>query len=141
MQGLAIVPALVLGLGIAKMPNSPCWLMIRNQGGKARKVLTKIRGRQNVNDELQEIHYSIATEESSNWSDLKSPVLRLPLIIGIGLAIFQQATGINTVIYYAPTILQFAGLKSAGASILASTGVETINFLFTIVEFVVRRSR
>jgi sugar porter (SP) family MFS transporter len=133
MLGLAIVPALALGLGMAKMPDSPRWLIMRNRGGQARTVLQKIRGTQAVDPELEEIHNSLATEGSSKWSDLLSPALRFPLIIGIGLAVFQQVTGINTVIYYAPTILEFSGLKSAGASILATTGVGVINVLFTIV--------
>ncbi|CAD5983767.1 Putative metabolite transport protein YwtG [Planktothrix tepida] len=133
MLGLAIVPALALALGMAKMPDSPRWLIMRNRGGQARKVLHQIRGTQNVDAELEEIHSSLATEGSSQWSDLLKPALRLPLMIGIGLAIFQQVTGINTVIYYAPTIMEFSGLKSAGASILATTGVGVINVLFTIV--------
>ncbi|MBE9143440.1 sugar porter family MFS transporter [Planktothrix mougeotii] len=133
MLGLAIVPALALALGMAKMPDSPRWLIMRNRGGQARKVLHQIRGTQNVDAELEEIHNSLATEGSSQWSDLLKPALRLPLMIGIGLAIFQQVTGINTVIYYAPTIMEFSGLKSAGASILATTGVGVINVLFTIV--------
>ncbi|MFM7448712.1 MAG: MFS transporter [Leptolyngbyaceae cyanobacterium] len=49
-----------------------------------------------------------------------------------GLAIFQQVTGINTVIYYAPTILEFSGIKSAAVSILGTTGIGVINVLFTI---------
>lgn len=133
MLGLAIVPALALGFGIAKMPNSPRWLVMKGKGAKARQVLTKIRGTQEVNEELEEIHDSLKTERSSSWSDLLTPTLRIPLTIGVGLAIFQQVTGINTVIYYAPTILQFAGIKSAGSSILVSTGVGAVNFLFTIV--------
>ena len=66
-------------------------------------------------------------------SALLSPTLRIPLIIGIGLAALQQATGINTVIYYAPTIFQFAGLGSAAASIFATIGVGVVNVLATLV--------
>jgi sugar porter (SP) family MFS transporter len=133
MLGLAIVPALALGFGMAAMPNSPRWLVMKNLGGKARADLVKIRGTQNVDAELQEIHDSLATEGSSTWSDLVKPALRLPLIIGIGLAIFQQVTGINTVIYYAPTILEFSGIKSDAVSILGTTGIGVVNVIFTIV--------
>ena len=55
------------------------------------------------------------------------------MIVGVGLAIAQQITGINTVIYYAPTIFKFAGLTSASAAILASVGVGVVNVLFTVV--------
>ena len=133
MLGLAIFPALALGIGMLKMPNSPRWLVMKNRGGQARTDLVKIRGTQNVNAELQDIHQSLATGGSSSWSDLLKPGLRLPLIIGIGLAIFQQATGINTVIYYAPTILKFSGINSNAISILGTTGIGVINVIFTLV--------
>jgi MFS family permease len=55
------------------------------------------------------------------------------MIVGVGLAIAQQLTGINTVIYYAPTIFKFSGLSSASVAILASVGVGSVNFLLTFV--------
>ena len=60
----------------------------------------------------------------------------MPLIVGLGLAVLQQLTGINTVIYYAPTIFQFSGLHSAGASIAATAGVGTVNVIATAVAIV-----
>jgi MFS family permease len=55
------------------------------------------------------------------------------MIVGIGLAIAQQLTGINTVIYYAPTIFKFAGFSSSSVAILASVGLGVINVAFTVV--------
>ena len=55
------------------------------------------------------------------------------MIVGIGLAIFQQVTGINTVIYFAPTIFQAAGLSSASAAILATAGIGVVNVVMTVV--------
>lgn len=133
MLGLAFIPALALGFGMAKMPDSPRWLMMRKSGDRTRKVLQEIRGTSSVDTEFNEIQQSLATEGSSKWSDLLKPKLRLPLIIGMGLAVFQQVTGINTVIYYAPTIMEFSGMKSAGASILATTGIGIVNVIFTII--------
>jgi MFS family permease len=66
-------------------------------------------------------------------SRLGHKAARLPLIVGIGLAVFQQVTGINTVIYFAPVIFQAAGLSSASAAILATAGVGVVNVLMTIV--------
>jgi MFS family permease len=66
-------------------------------------------------------------------SELLAPRLRRPLVIGIGLAMFQQITGINTVIYFAPTIFLSAGLSSAATSILATAGVGAVNVIMTIV--------
>jgi MFS family permease len=55
------------------------------------------------------------------------------MIVGVGLAVAQQITGINTVIYYAPTIFKFAGLSSASVAILASVGVGIVNVALTVV--------
>jgi len=82
--------------------------------------------------ELVEIESSLNKQEGS-WRELLSPALRPALIIGIGLAAFQQFTGINTVIYYAPTIFQLAGLKSNSVAILATAGVGIVNVLMTVV--------
>ena len=59
--------------------------------------------------------------------------MRPALVIGIGLAIFQQVTGINTVIYYAPVIVQSAGISSASGAILATAGIGLVNVIMTIV--------
>src|SRR5260370_39123845 len=68
-----------------------------------------------------------------HWVDLFNPTVRPALIVGIGLAVFQQITGINTVIYYAPTILQSAGIPSAFGAILATAGIGLVNVLMTFV--------
>lgn len=66
-------------------------------------------------------------------SRLGHAAARLPLIVGIGLAVFQQVTGINTVIYFAPVIFQAAGLSSASAAILATAGIGVVNVVMTLV--------
>lgn len=132
MFGLAAIPALILLIGLLFVPESPRWLMSRSQDDLARAVLQRIRESDDVSSELAEIKADLSLQESG-WRELLNPSLRLPLIIGIGLAIFQQFTGINTVIYYAPTIFQLAGLHSASAAILATVGVGVVNVLLTIV--------
>ena len=57
----------------------------------------------------------------------------MPIVVGIGLAVFQQVTGINTVIHFAPTIFQASGLSSASAAILATAGIGVVNVLMTTV--------
>src|SRR5947209_791489 len=61
------------------------------------------------------------------------PELESRLVVGVSLAIFQQITGINAVIYYAPTIIQLAGVPSASGAILATAGIGAVNVLLTIV--------
>ena len=98
-------------------------------------MLQRLRGTADVADELGALRTDLAREGGrlASASELFAPRLRRPLIIGIGLAMFQQITGINTVIYFAPTIFQSAGLPSAATSILATAGVGAVNVIMTIV--------
>lgn len=132
MFGLAAIPALVLVIGLSFVPESPRWLMSQSEKRKARAVLEQIRETADVGAELAEIEADLRLQEDS-WRELLNVSLRRPLIVGIGLAIFQQFTGINTVLYYAPTIFEFAGLHSASAAILATVGVGVVMVLLTIV--------
>ena len=134
MLGLAVVPGLILGLGMLYLPESPRWLAKRGQTDKALEILRRIRGSSNVADEFQEIQSTLAQGgEPGHWSDLVSPAVRPALVVGIGLAVFQQITGINTVIYYAPTILQSAGIPSASGAIFATAGIGVVNVVMTLV--------
>jgi SP family galactose:H+ symporter-like MFS transporter len=132
MFGLAAVPAVILLVGLLFVPESPRWYMSRSQTGRAREILSRIHGPEIVNSEMAEIEASLK-EQKGDWKELLSLRLRPALIIGIGLAVFQQFTGINTVIYYAPVIFQFAGLRSHSAAILATAGVGIVNVALTVV--------
>jgi SP family galactose:H+ symporter-like MFS transporter len=131
MFGLAAIPAAALGIGMLFVPESPRWLVSRALPEQAQAVLRRIRGTADVADELTEIQSSLK-RQGGRWSELLSPLVRPALIVGIGLAIFQQVTGINTVIYYAPTIFQAAGFASAPVAILATVGVGVVNVLMTV---------
>jgi MFS transporter, SP family, galactose:H+ symporter len=133
MLGLAMVPSIILVIGMYFMPPSPRWLLSKGFEDKAIKVLQKIRGKDNVSGEVKEIEETLLLEKEGKWTDLLDPRIRTALIIGIGLAAFQQLTGINTVIYYAPTILEFAGLQTATVTITATIGIGLVNVLLTIV--------
>ncbi|MBZ5630209.1 MAG: sugar porter family MFS transporter [Acidobacteriia bacterium] len=134
MLGLAAVPGAILGLGMLFMPESPRWLAEHGDMNAAHAVLGRIRGTPDVGTEMEEIRRSVEhARERGRWSDLLAPAIRPALIIGIGLAIFQQITGINTVIYYAPTIIQSAGISSAAGAILATAGIGLVNVIMTIV--------
>ncbi len=132
MFALAVIPAAAFSAGLLFVPDSPRWLVGRGHPDRARAVLNRIRSREQVNGELTEIQQSVA-QQKGHWSELLSPLLRPAMVVGIGLAIAQQITGINTVIYYAPTILDFAGFSSASVAILASVGVGIVNVLLTLV--------
>jgi sugar porter (SP) family MFS transporter len=132
MFAMAVIPAAAFGIGLVFIPDSPRWLAGRGHLEQARAVLKRIRPPDKVEAEMSDIQHSVAQQKGS-WSELLSPLLRSAMIVGIGLAIAQQITGINTVIYYAPTIFKFAGFSSASVAILASVGVGIVNVVFTVV--------
>lgn len=135
MLGIGALPGVILWVGMLFLPESPRWLAGHGRSTEAAAVLKNLRGGADVSAELTALRTDIAREgrQLANWSELLSPRLRRPLIIGIGLAMFQQITGINTVIYFAPEIFQSAGLSSAATSILATAGVGAVNVIMTIV--------
>lgn len=133
MLGMGIVPAVILFIGVLLLPESPRWEVLKGRVDKARATLNRVRGGGGaaVEEELRDIQGSIT--EKQDWRLLFQRWLRPALIIGLGLAFFQQCTGINTIIYYAPSIFQMAGFKSASVAILATAGIGVVNTLFTLV--------
>ena len=132
MLGLAAVPAVVLFVGMYMVPETPRWLIKNNLMDEARAVLRRSRGRQDVEQEIKEIREVEREESQTEARELLAPWVRPMLVVGIGLAMLQQFVGINTIIYYAPTIINDTGL-GASASILATVGIGTVNVLFTLV--------
>jgi MFS transporter, SP family, galactose:H+ symporter len=100
----------------------------------ARVTLAKIRvdDPDTIDRELAEIKDSL-DEKPGAWGELLQPMVKAALVVGVGLAILQQVTGINTVIYYAPTIVEFTGVDSSAGAILAAVGVGVINVAMTLV--------
>lgn len=128
----SVVPASILIVGILGMPESPRWLINHNHMNRARKVLIQISGAANVDQEISEIQ-TVLQQRSGNWSELLQPSIRPALFIGVSLAMLQQFTGINTIVYFTPTILQLSGFKSSSIAILATIGIGMINFLSTVL--------
>src|SRR5438445_9891614 len=109
MLGLPAISGLLVPLGMIFRPDTPRWLLERGRVEDARAVLRRIRGNASVEGEFKEIQQTLTqATERGKFSDLLTPAVRPALIVGVGLAIFQQVTGINTVIYYAPQIIQKA---------------------------------
>lgn len=117
------------------VPHTPRWLVMDGQRDRARATLEKLREGDedaDIDKELEDIEEANRTESSAKVRDLASPKLRPLLVIGLSLALFQQFVGVNTVIYYAPTILSDTGLTNSD-SITQTVFVGVTNVVFTIV--------
>ncbi|MFC4548895.1 MULTISPECIES: sugar porter family MFS transporter [Halorussus] len=131
MLGTGMVPALVLAVAMVFMPESPRWLVEQGRESDARDVLARTRSEDRIDDEMSEIERTAQAQEDTGLSDLLESWIRPALVVGVGLAVFQQVTGINTVIYYAPTILESTGFGSS-VSILATVGIGVVNVATTV---------
>jgi sugar porter (SP) family MFS transporter len=128
---LAIVPSLLLMVGMLFMPESPRWLLQNEREEEARRVLLLTRDSDEIDLEIKSIK-ALKTEEKVPLSELFSPLMRPILLVGVGVAIFQQVIGTNTIIYYTPTILIDSGI-GASSAIAGTIGIGIINVMFTII--------
>src|SRR5829696_243867 len=118
---VAVLPAFVLFIGMLRMPESPRWLVHKGRDQDALEVLKEVRSPERAEAELAEVHHLAEEEEKAHmggWADLAVPWIRRLLIIGIGLAVFQQLTGINSIMYYGTQLLGEAGFSANAAIIL-----------------------
>jgi major inositol transporter-like SP family MFS transporter len=136
MLGVATVPAVALLLGMLVLPDSPRWYGLKGRMTEARTVLGLSRTPAEADAE-----YGLIVEHTAHMLKTKSapfsvirdvPWIRRVLLIGCGLAVVQQATGINTVNYYAPTILEESGL-GVSASLVATIAVGVTSVITTII--------
>jgi SP family arabinose:H+ symporter-like MFS transporter len=125
-------PALLFFVSLLFVPESPRWLMQKNRRAESFNILKRINGEKLATSELEAIEASVSSEEKANYREVFSKKMRFILWIGILLAVFQQATGINAIMYYAPMI--FKNLGSSNDSALIQTAIiGGVLFIFTLV--------
>lgn len=122
MLAVAAVPAVALFLGMLRMPESPRWLISRGRNRDALAVLKTIRSADRAEAEMTDVKH-LADEEKemnlSGWSALRNKWILRILLVGIGLGVAQQLTGINSIMYYGQSVLVEAGFDS-GAALIAN---------------------
>jgi MFS transporter, SP family, major inositol transporter len=137
MLAIAAIPAVLLFFGMMTLPDSPRWYALKGRLADVRRVLTLTRPAEEVDAEYELIvehaQRDVAEDKGAALRDLRAYAwMRRILLVGIGLAIVQQATGINTAIYYAPSILESTGLGTS-AALVATIAVGVISVTMTIL--------
>ena len=134
MYGMGAVPSVLFFLLLLRVPESPRWLVKMGRAEEAGRVLTRASTAEEAAREIRDIQETLAMEKGS-IGELFGPKFRRPLVIAVVLAVFQQITGINAILYYAPRIFESAGFGRMSA-IGQSAIVGLVNMLFTIVAIV-----
>lgn len=127
MFAAALIPAAALGTGMLFMSHSPRWLGMKGRWDEAGEVLARTNPERR-DEELDLIREDIEASAKSSWRELLRPGLRGALTAGVGLAIFQQFIGPNTVLFYTPTIFGYAGY--AGNPLVPTIYVGLVLFVF-----------
>jgi sugar porter (SP) family MFS transporter len=132
---IGFIPGLMLFIGMFFLPETPRWLISKGRYDEGANVLRKVEDPYEYDTSLNKLKEEIIYDET-NRSSVKqvfSPWLKYPLIIGVGIMILTEFTGIDTIVYYTPKIFKIAGYISNEQSILPAIIVGVSNVFFTIV--------
>jgi MFS transporter, SP family, arabinose:H+ symporter len=135
MLGLETFPAVLYFIGLYSVPESPRWQIMTSQTEKAKTTLRKLVSEEEALKIITDVQHSLEADqhkEKVSFREIFHPALRLVLIIGIGLAVLQQITGINSVFFYAPMIFEQSGIGT-DASFIQAILVGLTNLVFTIL--------
>ena len=128
MLGIQVVPAILYTLMVTTIPMSPRWLMMQGRYDEARTILQQI----NPEGNLDELVASAKADSDQKKESLWLKKYRTPVILAFLIAFFNQMSGINAFLYYAPRIFEIAGLAKS-AAMLSSVGIGIVNLIFTFV--------
>ncbi|KAA5825180.1 sugar porter family MFS transporter [Algibacter amylolyticus] len=130
MLGVEAIPAVLYVLFALKLPKSPRWLLSQSREAEAREVLQIIDPEADVDEQVRE--FNSHSEKSDKSETIFIKKYRFPLILAFLIAFFNQFSGINAVLYYAPRIFEAAGLGESTA-LLNSIGLGVTNLVFTLL--------
>nr|XP_027190079.1 polyol transporter 5-like isoform X2 [Cicer arietinum] len=154
MLGIGAIPSVILAVGVLAMPESPRWLVMKGRLGDAIKVLNKTSDSEqearlrlieikaaagipeSCNDDVVSVNKTNEGEGTTVWKDLflyPTPAVRHIVIAALGIHFFQQASGIDAVVLYSPTIFRKAGLESDTEQLLATVAVGLCKTVFILV--------
>jgi sugar porter (SP) family MFS transporter len=130
MMGVEAIPAFIYTLFVLAVPESPRWLISKSRTGEAKKVMAII----NPGADIEKLMTEIKTENSfvDKEEHIYTKKYRFPLMLAFLIAFFNQFSGINAFLYYAPRIFQEAGLGESTA-LLSSIGIGVVNLVFTLI--------
>ena len=129
--GVTAIPAAFFFLMLFTIPRSPRWLVKKGRVEEARTVL-QMTGEENYEQELQDIVESIRVEQQQSGERLFSRAHRFPIFLAVTIAMFNQLSGINVIIYYMNDIFAHAGFSKVSGN-LQAVAVGATNLLFTVI--------
>jgi sugar porter (SP) family MFS transporter len=131
MLGVQTFPAAVFFALLFAIPETPRWLVMKDQKKKAVEILKKL-GDQHADEQASAIEDSISSERHIKSENLFTLKLKFPIILAFLVAFFNQFSGINAIMYYAPRIFEMAGLDRT-SSLFQSVSIGFTNLIFTII--------
>lgn len=129
---IGVVPAFILFFGLLFQKDTPRWYVIKKRYDDAKKILELVGCSKNTEQEIQNISATLNKEEKIKFNKK----LIMPFVIGLGIMIIQMTTGINAIIYYAPTIFKMIGFSSNQDALFITIFIGLINFLMTFVAII-----
>ena len=129
MLGAEAIPAILYTLAVFTVPKSPRWLLLKNRDDEAMEVLEQLQLKTNLTELGKDIHQSI---EEGKGETIFNKKYRFIVTLAFLIAFFNQWSGINAFLYYAPRIFEEAGL-GASTALLGSIGIGATNFVFTLI--------
>lgn len=132
--GLAAVPAIMMTVGSFFLPDTPNSILERGNSDKAKQMLRKIRGTDNIDDEFQDLvdATEAAKKVAHPWKNILQPRYRPQLVLCILVPFFQQLTGINVIMFYAPVLFKTIGFGD-DAALMSAVITGVVNVVCTVV--------